>query len=96
VLSTLIAGGRHPRFSLGTVKLARFFVATVSSVTFIWMLHDKRWDAIAGLVIGSALASPIAAKISNKLSAKTLMVAVGIIVIIVSLNSIFKFLVKVF
>ncbi|HEY4326756.1 MAG TPA: TSUP family transporter [Mucilaginibacter sp.] len=96
VLSTLIAGGRHPRFSLGTVKLARFFVATVSSVTFIWMLHDKRWEAIAGLVIGSALASPIAAKISNKLSAKTLMVAVGIIVIIVSLNSIFKFLVKVF
>jgi siroheme synthase-like protein len=96
VLSTLIAGGRHPRFSLGTVKLARFFVATVSSLTFIWMLHDKRWDAIAGLVIGSALAAPIAAKISNKLSAKTLMVAVGIIVIIVSLNSIFKFLVKVF
>jgi siroheme synthase-like protein len=94
VLSSLIAGGRHPRFSLGTVKLSRFFVAIVSSTTFIIMLmtHGTRWEPVAGLVIGSALASPIAAKISNKLSAKTLMVTVGIIVIIVSLNSIYKFL----
>jgi siroheme synthase-like protein len=96
VLSSLIAGGRHPRFSLGTVKLSRFFVAIVSSTTFIIMLmrHGTRWEAVAGLVIGSAMASPIAAKISNRLSAKTLMVAVGIIVIIVSVNSIVKFLIK--
>ena len=96
VLSSLIAGGRHPRFSLGTVKLSRFFVAIVSSTTFVIMLmqNGTRWAPVAGLVIGSALASPIAAKISNKLSAKTLMVAVGIIVIIVSVNSILKFLIK--
>ncbi|MBS1528471.1 MAG: TSUP family transporter, partial [Bacteroidetes bacterium] len=96
VLSSLIAGGRHPSFCLGTVKLSRFFVAIVSSTTFIIMLmrHGTHWEPVAGLVIGSALASPIAAKISNKLSAKTLMVAVGIIVIIVSVNSIIKFLTK--
>jgi len=95
VLSTLIAGGRHPRFSLGTVKLSRFFIALMSSLTFITMLSGAHWEAVAGLVIGSALASPIAAKISNKLSAKTLMMAVAIIVIIVSVNSIIKFLLKV-
>lgn len=94
VLSSLIAGGRHPRFSLGTVKLSRFFIALMSSITFITMLNGARWEAVAGLVIGSALASPIAAKISNKLSAKTLMIAVAIIVIIVSVNSIVKFLTK--
>ncbi|MFI5160920.1 MAG: TSUP family transporter [Sphingobacteriales bacterium] len=94
VLSSLIAGGRHPRFSLGTVKLSRFFIALMSSLTFITMLGGAHWEAVAGLVIGSALASPIAAKISNKLSAKTLMVSVAIIVILVSVNSIFKFLTK--
>ncbi len=94
VLSTLIAGGRHPRFSLGTVKLSRFFVALVGSITFITMLSSKHWDAVAGLVIGSAIASPIAAKISNKISAKTIMVAVGIIVIIISIRSIGIFLIK--
>jgi len=96
VLSSLIAGGRHPLFSLGTVKLSRFFVAIVSSTTFIFMLmrHGTHWEAVAGLVVGSAMASPIAAKISNKLSAKTLMVAVSVIVIIVSVNNIVKFLIK--
>jgi siroheme synthase-like protein len=93
VLSSLIAGGRHPRFSLGTVKLSRFFIALMSSITFITMLSGAHWEAVAGLVIGSALASPIAAKISNRLSAKTLMVAVAVIVIIVSVNSIGKFLI---
>ncbi|MGZ3764205.1 MAG: TSUP family transporter [Mucilaginibacter sp.] len=97
VLSSLIAGGRHPRFSLGTVKLSRFFVAIVSSTTFIIMLmkYGTRWEPVAGLVIGSALASPIAAKISNKISAKAIMMSVAIIVIIISVRSIFIFLHKV-
>jgi uncharacterized membrane protein YfcA len=92
VLSTLIAGGRHPRFSLGTVKLSRFFIAMMSSITFFAMLNSKHWEAIAGLVIGSAAASPIAAKISNRISAKVIMVAVGIIVILTSLKSVWAFL----
>ena len=94
VLSTLIAGGRNPRFSLGTVKLSRFFIALMSSITFIAMLNGKHWEAVAGLVIGSAIASPIAAKISNRISAKTIMVAVGIIVILTSIKSIAAFLMK--
>jgi siroheme synthase-like protein len=95
VLSSLIAGGRNPRFSLGTVKLTRFFVALISSATFIFMLNNAHWDAVAGLIIGSAIASPIAAKISNKISTKVIMVAVGIIVIIISLKSIYGFVDKI-
>ncbi|MCD0488746.1 TSUP family transporter [Pedobacter sp. MC2016-14] len=95
VLSSLIAGGRSPRFSLGTVKITRFFIALMSSLTFITMLNGAHWEAVAGLVIGSALAAPIAAKVSNKISVKTIMVSVGIIVIIVSLRSIFNFILKI-
>jgi siroheme synthase-like protein len=95
VLSSLIAGGRHPRFSLGTVKLTRFFIAMVGSLTFLVMLDKAPWSAIAGLIIGSALAAPIAARISNRISVKVIMVAVGIIVILVSLKSIYGFVSKV-
>lgn len=95
VLSTLIAGGRSPRFSLGTVKLSRFFIALTSSVTFIYMLHVDHWEAVGGLVIGSALASPIAAKISNRISTKVIMISVAVIVILISVNSIWHFLAKV-
>jgi siroheme synthase-like protein len=94
VLSSLIAGGRHPRFSLGTVKLSRFFIAVMSSLTFISMTNGANWNAVAGLVLGSALSSPIAAKISNRISAKAIMVSVAIIVILISLKSIINFLMK--
>jgi len=94
VLSSLIAGGRHPLFSLGTVKISRFFIATLSSLTFFTMLGGRYWEAVLGLIIGSALASPIAARVSNKISAKTIMVAVGIIVMIVSLRSVILFILK--
>jgi siroheme synthase-like protein len=96
VLSSLIAGGRNARFSLGTVKLSRFFIAMMSSLTFITMLsHGSHWEPVAGMVIGSALASPIAARVSNQISTKAIMVAVAIIVILISLYSIEKFIVKV-
>lgn len=94
VLSSLIAGGRNARFSLGTVKITRFFIALMSSLTFITMLNGAHWEAVAGLVIGSALASPIAARVSNKISVKTIMVSVGILVVIVSLRSIIKFILE--
>lgn len=95
VLSALIAGGRNARFSLGTVKLSRFFIALMSSLTFISMLNGKHWDAVAGLVFGSALASPIAAKISNKISTKAIMIAVAIIIVIMSLRTIVNFALKI-
>jgi len=95
VLSSLIAGGRNARFSLGTVKLTRFFIALMSSLTFITMIKSAHWEAVAGLVIGSALAAPIAARVSNRISAKSIMVSVGIIVMLVSLRTIVLFILKV-
>lgn len=92
VLSSLIAGGRHARFSLGSVKLSRFFVAFMSSLTFVTMLKGLHWEAVSGLVLGSAIASPIAARVANRISAKTIMFAVGAIVILVSCKSILSFL----
>ncbi|MFD2160950.1 sulfite exporter TauE/SafE family protein [Paradesertivirga mongoliensis] len=94
VLSTLIAGGRHARFSLGAVKASRFFVALMSSLTFITMLRGLHWAAIGGLVVGSAIASPIAARVANRISAKSIMFAVGIIVILASLKNILGFILK--
>ncbi|MEJ7778496.1 MAG: TSUP family transporter [Daejeonella sp.] len=94
VLSSLIAGGRNARYSLGTVKLSRFFIALMSSITFITLLNDVYWESVLGLVIGSAIASPIAARLSSKISVKAIMVAVGIIVILASLKTIITTLIN--
>lgn len=85
VLSTLIAGGRNARYSLGSVKLSRFFIALFSSLTFLTLLDHVYWYPLMGLVLGSLLAAPIAVRLSNKFSVKILMTLVGLLVVGTSL-----------
>jgi siroheme synthase-like protein len=92
VTSTLIAGGRNARYTIGSVNLAEFFVAFSSSVTFILFIGLNHFQVILGLVLGGMIAAPIAARLSSKLPVKTIMLAVGIIVIIVSLRIILMML----
>jgi uncharacterized membrane protein YfcA len=90
VTSTLIAGGRHPRYTIGTVNLAEFFVALASSLTFFAIIGLSHWYVIAGLILGGVIAAPIAAFLSRKLPVKTMMIMVGIMVILISIRIIFK------
>lgn len=87
VSSTLISWGKTPRFIIGSVNLAEFFVALASSFTFATLLGFGQWQVVAGLIIGGAIASPIAASVSKKLNVRTMMILVGIVVIIISLRN---------
>lgn len=89
VSSTLIAGGRHPRYTIGSVNLTEFFVALASSLTFLTIIGISHWNIIAGLVIGGVIAAPIAALAARKLPLKTMMIVVGVLIIIVSIRIIF-------
>ena len=84
VSSSLIAGGRHPRYTVGSVNLAEFFVAFASSLTFITFIGLSHWQIVAGLIIGGVIAAPIAANLSRKLPVKSMMILVGAVVIAVS------------
>lgn len=90
VSSTLIARGRHPRYTIGTVNLAEFFVALASSITFFAVIGLSHWYVIAGLIAGGVIAAPIAAFLSRRLPVKTMMILVGVMVIIISIRIIFK------
>jgi uncharacterized protein len=89
VSSTLIAGGRNARYTIGSVNLAEFFVALASSLTFITIIGLTHWTIIAGLVIGGCIAAPIGAMLANKIPTKTIMILVGLVVVIISLKRIF-------
>ncbi|WP_245970247.1 sulfite exporter TauE/SafE family protein [Pseudochryseolinea flava] len=90
VSSTLIAGGRHPRYTIGSVNLAEFFVALASSFTFFLVLGIEHWQIIAGLILGGLVAAPIAAYLSSRISTKRLMLVVGVVVILVSIRIVYK------
>ncbi|GAB4014535.1 hypothetical protein GCM10028808_37260 [Spirosoma migulaei] len=92
VNSTLIASGRHPRYTIGSVNLAEFFVSFASSVVFaLYAGLDNYGMVILGLILGGMIAAPIAARLAQKLPVKTMMILVGIVVILVSLRKIIKF-----
>jgi siroheme synthase-like protein len=86
VSSTLIARGRDPRYTIGSVNLAEFFIALSSSLTFVTIIGLTHWTIIAGLIIGGVISAPIAAYIANKIPTKSIMILVGIVVIILSLK----------
>lgn len=87
VSSTLIAGGRHPRYTIGSVNLTEFFVALASSITFLLVIGLSHWNVIVGLIVGGVVAAPIAAYLSRRLPVKAMMIVVGILVIAISLRT---------
>jgi uncharacterized protein len=89
VSSTLIAGGRHPRYTIGSVNLTEFFVALASSLTFLAVIGISHWNIIAGLILGGIIAAPIAASFAKRLPVKAMMLVVGVLVILVSLRIIY-------
>lgn len=88
VSSTLIASGRHPKYTIGSVNLTEFFVSLASSLTFFTVIGLGYWQVIAGLILGGVVAAPIAARLANKLPIKSMMILVGIVIIVVSLRQI--------
>jgi uncharacterized membrane protein YfcA len=75
----MMATKGHPRFAVGTVNLAEFFVAIAVTVTIFLRVGSGRmtWELALALFIGSSLTAPLAAYISRRLPAKSMGLAVG-------------------
>lgn len=86
VASTLIAKGRSPRYTIGSVNLAEFFVSFASSLTFFATIGITHFEIIAGLILGGVIAAPIAANLTRKLPVKKMMIFVGGVIIIASMR----------
>ncbi|SHH91785.1 hypothetical protein SAMN04488109_6082 [Chryseolinea serpens] len=90
VASTLIAKGRNPRYTIGSVNLAEFFISSASSITFFATIGVGYLHIIVGLILGGLVAAPIAAQLTRKLPVKKIMIIVGVVVILVSVRLIVK------
>ncbi|MEO5942919.1 MAG: TSUP family transporter [Ferruginibacter sp.] len=96
VTSTLMAKRRSPRYVIGSVCLAEFFVVLTSSITFFILLRSIPIFEIAGLIVGGLIAAPIAARLVGKLPLKTMFILVGGLVIITSTSTLWKSLIHLF
>lgn len=94
VTSTLLGRGHTPRYVIGSVNTAEFFVTVAISVTFIWTFFTGRlvveggWilggAAFAGLVIGGLIAAPLAGYVTKVAPARLLLAAASVLVIALS------------
>ncbi len=85
VTSTLVMNGHPPRFVIGTVNIAEFFVTVAQAAAFITLIgHDYEWGVVLGLIIGGVAAAPLAAYVCRILPADRLMGLVGILILLLS------------
>lgn len=90
VTSTLVARGKYARTTIGSVNFSEFFVTFAESVVFILTLSlSDYWQIILGLLIGGGIAAPLAARLTKNLPLKALMIMVGILIIILSIRTIY-------
>jgi len=88
VTSTLVARGHNPRFSIGSVNLAEFFVTVAEVATFLTIIGLVHWQIIVGLIIGGVMAAPLAAYVCKRLPSRALMIMVGLIIMALSIRAI--------
>ena len=81
----LIAQGVPPRYAIGTVHAAEFFVSLAASVILVAVLGIQHWQIVLGLLVGGLIAAPFAAYLVKILPANVLMIAVGVLVVSLSL-----------
>ena len=90
VTSTLISKGKSPKYTVGSVSLTEFFITLASAFTFFVTVGISHWNIVLGLLIGGAVAAPFAARLAGKLPRKTMMIAVGVMVMIWCIRMIVK------
>lgn len=87
VASSLMAQGNDARKTVGTVNASEFVVTLAATLTFFATLGFSQLYLVLGLAIGGVLAAPIGAIICKKAPIKPLMAVVGVLIVLLSLNT---------
>jgi len=83
--STLLARGGQARTTIGTVNAAEFVVTLTISATILLSMGVQHLQIVAGLLIGGMMAAPVAALLVKRLKERWVLVAVGVLVLGISL-----------
>lgn len=91
VVSTLLGRGHTPRFVIGSVNAAEFFLTLAISATFVWAMLNGRLvlegglangaASLAGLVLGGVIAAPLAGYVTKIVPARLLLGAAALLVV---------------
>jgi uncharacterized membrane protein YfcA len=90
VTGTFIKNGHTPRFVIGSSTMAKFILTVASAITFLFTVGIQHWNIVAGLLIGGIVTAPFSAMLTSRLPVRKMFIAVGLVVIIMSLITIYR------
>ncbi len=76
-----------PNEAIGSVNFAEFFQTIFVSITFFILLPELEWSIILSLILGGIVIAPFAALFAKKIPHKQLGIAIGVTVILLSINN---------
>lgn len=83
--SSLVGSGHAPRLAVGSVNTTEFFVTIAAATTFFVELGASPWRELLALIAGGMLAAPLGGFAVKHIPPRPLMIAVGCLVIGLSL-----------
>lgn len=92
VTGSLLSRSANARRIIGTVCAAEFVIATVTGVSLALAVGLMHWQIIAALLLGGVIAAPLAARLCGLLPQRALRIAVGLLLLGLSLRSLWHFL----
>jgi uncharacterized membrane protein YfcA len=87
--STLVGSGHAPRYSVGSVNTAEFFVTVSAATTFFVEIGAVPLEQLIPLVLGGVLAAPFGGWLVKRTPARGLMTAVGVLIVTLSIVQLF-------
>jgi uncharacterized protein len=88
--STLVGSGHAPRYSVGSVNTAEFFVTVSAATTFFVEIGALPLEQLIPLVLGGVLAAPFGGWLVKRVPARGLMTAVGVLIVTLSIVQLFR------
>jgi uncharacterized protein len=89
-MSTLVGSGHAPRYAVGSVNTAEFFVTVSAATTFFVEIGPMPLEQLIPLVLGGVLAAPFGGWLVKRVPARGLMTAVGVLIVTLSIVQLFR------
>lgn len=89
VTSNILNQGKDPRFTIGTVNTAEFFVTFFATGIFLFYVGVDSWQVVLGLIIGGVMAAPLGAMVASRINKRLLMIVVSLVIILTSCLNIY-------
>ncbi|SDA74160.1 Sulfite exporter TauE/SafE [Algoriphagus alkaliphilus] len=87
VNNTLLSNGKIAPYAIGTGNFVEFSVSLASASTFLFFVKELSLAPVLALILGGIIAAPFAAYICKLIKPKYLMIAVGILIILLSIRT---------